>query len=75
VKALGEELPDATSGQLHGRLRALRHHKLVLAVVVQPVSWGKGWQRTQKGKEVLSERREYQHLRVIDGEGGHVSEA
>ena len=57
VITMREELGDATSAGINGRLRSLKHHELVVSVVVQPVNDGMGWQITQKGLTILSDRR------------------
>lgn len=69
VKTIAEQLGDATSRTVSGRMRSLVFHKLVVTVVVPPVGLGLGYQITALGKTVLAERRGVSGnpLRVING--------
>jgi hypothetical protein len=66
VVPLREELRDATSGQIQGRLRSMRGHGLTKTVVVQPTNAGMGWQRTALGVQVLSERRAVENTPPVE---------
>jgi hypothetical protein len=57
VRTISEELGDATSGQINGRLRSMKAKGLVTSVVMQPAAHGRGWQRTAKAASALGGRR------------------
>lgn len=50
---LGPDDPRVRSSQVNGRLRSLKSWGLIIDCDVQPVSRGKGWQRTENGRDLV----------------------
>lgn len=65
VVTIAEELGGVTSAQCNGRLRSLKSQDMVVMVVVQPANRGMGWQVTQKGLNVLADRRSNQNMATV----------
>jgi len=75
---LNAQVPEEgqlTTGQVHGRLRAMRSNGMTLTVPVTGAGGSQGWQRTRRGELVYAENTGKRlggapELRQIEGAGG-----